>query len=157
MRKFFRPKKSNLIIVIALLAIAALACTCGNVTNLTGGGGGGGGPALAGAPTYDGGDGYTTGFVREIQVGGSQSATINNVFVAHNYVFQGTAGQSITASASGVADTRIKIIDPNGRVVAEVDDTNGLDPQVTFNVNSNGWWTVRVDAFTEGDYTVTIR
>ena len=152
-----RPKKSNIIIVIALLALAALACTCGNLSDLTSTGGGGGGPALSGAPTYDGGDGYTTGFVREIQVGGSQSATIDDIFVAHNYVFQGTAGQSITAAATGAADTRIKLIDPNGNVVDEDDDTYGLDPEVIFTLNANGWWTIRVDAFSEGNYTVTLR
>lgn len=156
MLKFLHLKKSSIVIVIALLAMAALACTCGNLTSLTSPGGGGG-PAPASAPTYDGGDGYTTGFVREIQVGGSEAGNIDDVFTAHNYVFQGTAGQTITASVTGAADTRIKIIDPNGVVVAEVDDTNGLDPEATFSVTSNGWWTIRVDAFSEGAYTISVR
>ena len=86
-----RLKKSNIIIVIALLALAVLACTCGNLNDLTNTGGGG--DSSPDVPTYDGGDGYTTGFVREIQFPGSQSATIDDIFVAHNYVFQGSSGR----------------------------------------------------------------
>lgn len=112
-----------------------------------------------GVPTFDGGDGYGTEFVREIQPGSPQTATITDVFSAQNFVFQGQSGQQVTIASVGTdgTDTRIKLIDPNGNVFREEDDTNDLDPQITATLNATGWWTIRVDAFSTGDYTLTLR
>lgn len=112
-----------------------------------------------GAPTFDGGDGYDTEFVRDIQPGSPQTATITDVFSAQNFVFQGQSGQQVTIASVGTdgTDTRLKLIDPSGNVFREEDDTNGLDPQLTVTLNATGWWTIRIDAFSTGDYTLTLR
>jgi hypothetical protein len=136
-------------IVIAALALAALACTCGSLAGV------GGGPN-----EFDGGDGFdTTGGGTLTVGGGAQSATLNSLSEAHNWTFEGQAGQSVTIRANGQGDTdpRAKLIDPNGNVIAEDDDGGGgWNSLITATLPETGTYTVRIDVFTEGTYSVSV-
>ncbi len=122
------------------------------------------GTGPGGAPIYDGGDGYTTTVVQEIAVGQTSAPTaITSLFDAHNWLFQGTAGQTVTIRVSGLGDCdpRLKLIDPNGNIIGEDDDsgggTNGYDALLTVTLPMDGIYTVRVDVWSTGQYTVTIQ
>ncbi len=143
-------------IVLAALALVALACTCGPLTGLVPNIGGGSG----GAPnTFDGGDGLDTTGGGALSVGGSAQGTLNSLYEAHNWTFEGQAGQMVTIRVNGQGETdpRAKLLDPNGNVLAEDDDGGGgWNSLITYTLPSNGTYTVRVDIFTEGTYTISI-
>jgi hypothetical protein len=138
-------------IAVAALTLAALACTCGSLT----GTGAGSGPN-----EFDGGDGLDTTGGGELTVGGgAQSATLNDLYEAHNWVFDGQAGQSVTihVNAQGDADPRAKLLDPDGNVIAEDDDGGGgYNSLITATLPETGTYTVRVDVFSEGAYSVSV-
>ncbi len=148
----------RIVVVVAVLALVTLACTCGSLTSLIPGAGGGGGGS---APnTFDGGDGLDTTGGGTLSVGGSAQGTLNSLFEGHNWTFDGQAGQAVTIRVNGVGDTdpRAKLLDPNGNVIAEDDDGGGgWNALITATLPSSGTYTVRVDVFTEGTYTVTIQ
>ncbi len=143
-------------ITVAVLALAALACTCGPLGNLLPGSGGGGG-----APnTFDGGDGLDTTGGGSIAVGGSVSGRLDSLFEAHNWVFNGTSGQTVTITAIGVGETdpRIKLIDPSGNVIAEDDDSGGgWNSLIIATLPTDGTYTIRIDVYTAGDYQITLQ
>lgn len=148
--------KSNhrpLIIAVAVLALVALACTCSSFSfNL-----GGGGASYPNA--FDGGDGYDTTLLETIQIGETREATLDSLLEAHNWQFQGTAGQTVTIRVNAIGDTdpRAKLIDPSGNVIAEDDDGGGgYDSLIVATLPVDGTYTVRVDVFTTGRYTITI-
>jgi ABC-type phosphate transport system substrate-binding protein len=150
----------RLLIVVAVLALVTMACTCGSLTNLipsgvTSGGGGGGNSSS----TFDGGDGLSTVGGGSITVGGSQTSSLSSIFDANNWTFQGTAGQTVTIAVNGQGDCdpRVKLIDPSGNVIGEDDDSGGgYNALLTATLPSAGQYTIRVDVFTEGTYTVTL-
>ncbi len=151
----------RLLIVVAVLALVTMACTCGSLTSLipsgaTSGGGGGGNGSSS---TFDGGDGLSTVGGGSITVGGSQTGSLSSIFDASNWTFQGTAGQTVTIAANGQGDCdpRVKLIDPSGNVVGEDDDSGGgHNALLTATLPSAGQYTIRVDVFTEGTYTLTL-
>ncbi len=167
-------------VALAVLMLAALACTCGPLANLTSAASTleaaatevgevaptiqaqmtSAGPIVEGnLPMYDAGDGYETSFVREIAVGGTDGDTFTSVFDAHNYVFEGNAGQIVTIRITGAAgdlDTRAKLIDPNGTLLVEEDDTEGVNPVIVYTLPMDGLYTIRIDTWSEGSYTVTV-
>ena len=151
-------RKRTLIIVVAILALAAAACVCtsslpiGGNGGITGGGSGGG-------TGYDGGDGLDTNYQGNISVGGSAQGNLDSLFVADNWTFQGSSGQNVTifVEAIGDSDPRVKLIDPDGNVVAEDDDGGGgYSSMIQTSLPSNGQYTIRVDVFTAGDYRITL-
>ncbi len=113
-------------------------------------------------PVYDGGDGLTTILVESISIGESKTGQIDGIFDAQNWLFQGTSGQSVTIRVQAIGDTdpRAYLIDPSGNVLAEDDDSGGgaggYDAQITFTLPADGTYTVRVDVFSGGQYTITI-
>jgi hypothetical protein len=138
-----------------MTAIMATANAAGQPPVVTGPGG---------APVYDGGDGYETTLVQEITVGQTSAPTqINGLFEAHNWLFQGTAGQTVTIRVSGLGDCdpRFKLIDPNGDIIGDDDDSgggaNGYDALLTITLPMSGTYTVRVDVWSTGQYTVTVQ
>lgn len=153
--KLNRRTSRTLFIVLAALAIVAMACVCSGLGNLTPG------TSTVGGP--DGGDGYSTTGGGSITVGGSQSATLNSLFEAHNWSFQGTSGQTVTISAvaQGDTDPRVKLLDANGNIIAEDDDsgggTGGRDAFLTATLPADGTYYIRIDVFTTGTYTVTLQ
>jgi hypothetical protein len=116
------------------------------------------GEAIDGQP--DGGDGLPTTKVDTITVGETKNDTITSIFEAHNYTFAGTAGQSITidATAVGGTDPRVYLLDPSGNKIAEDDDSGGgYNAQLTYTLPSAGTYTIRVDVFTGGDFTLSLK
>ena len=152
----------RLVIVVAVLALVTMACTCGSLTSLipsgvTGGSSGGGNNSSS--STFDGGDGLSTVGGGSITVGGSQTGSLSSIFDASNWTFQGTAGQTVTIAADGQGDCdpRVKLIDPSGNVIGEDDDSGGgHNALLTATLPSAGQYTIRVDVFTEGTYTLTL-
>ncbi len=108
---------------------------------------------------YDGGDGLVTTGGGTLSVGGSAQGTLNSIFEAHNWTFEGQAGQNVTIRVEGQGETdpRAKLLDPEGNVLAEDDDGGGgLNALITYTLPVSGTYTVRVDVFTEGTYTVSV-
>lgn len=153
---FSRKSKRMMFIALSVLMLAVMACLCTDLGSLT--------TTSAGTPgAPDGGDGYTTTGGGSITVGSSQTATLTELDEAHNWSFQGTSGQTVTITAVGQGETdpRIKLLDPNGNVIAEDDDSgggaSGRDATLTTTLPSDGLYTVRVDVFRGGTYTVTVQ
>lgn len=138
-------------IVVAALALAVLACTCGSLAGL-----GGGGPN-----DFDGGDGLdTTGGGTLTVGGGAESETLNDLFEAHNWTFDGQAGQTVTIQviAQGETDPRAKLLDPDGDLIVEDDDGGGgYNSLIVATLPETGTYTVRVDVFTEGTYSISVQ
>lgn len=119
-----------------------------------------------GAPNgYDGGDGLSTTGGGYITIDGSPVRDgVYDFYQAHNWVFEGEAGQyvRITAEAIGATDPRIVLLDPNGNYLTGDDDggySHGLgmwDAYLTYTLPSNGEYTIRVDIWTEGDFMLAV-
>jgi type II secretory pathway pseudopilin PulG len=110
--------------------------------------------------TLDGGDGLATTGGGTISVGGSVQGTLDSLFEAHNWVFEGQAGQTVTirADAVGETDPRVRLLDPGGSVIAEDDDGGGgLNALLTATLPMSGTYTIRVDIFVAGTYTLTLQ
>lgn len=191
----FKSHPTLRMVSIAALALAALACTCGPLSALTGAQAtleaaatqiGEGLPTLEAAltqqgpgimptveeapppsgeridpslPVFTADDGYETTLVQRIAFSQPASATFTDLFEAHNWLFEGQAGQEVEIAVSGGAegtDTRAKLLDPNGGVLAEEDDTNNYDPWISTVLPADGLYTVRVDSWDAGSYTITV-
>ncbi len=149
-----RRSASWILVALAALVLVAAACTCSDISSLVppSATGGGSGP--------DGGDGYTTTGGGTITVGGSGSGSIGSLFEAHNWSFQGTAGQSVTINVvgQGDCDPRIRLLDASGNVIGEDDDSGGgYNALLTETLPADGTYYIRIDVFTAGSYTVTLQ
>jgi hypothetical protein len=154
-RNSVKPKRSTFragVSLFVVLALAATACVCTSLSSLV--------PSTGGiSGQYDAGDGLDTTKVDTISVGESKSDSLGGIFEAHNYTFEGTAGQTVTITATAVGDTdpRVYLIDPSGNKIAEDDDGGGgYNASLTFTLPSTGTYTIRVDVFTAGDFTLTL-
>jgi len=155
-----RGRSNTLLYVgIAVLVLAICAIVVGLLVALSSRGpsilpGGGGSGAV-----YDGGDGYNTTLVQTIGLGQTQQARLDDLFDAHNWQFDGTAGQSVTIRVNALegSDPHAKLLDPHGRVIAEDDDGGGgYDALIVMNLPSDGVYTVRVDMWTTGPYSISV-
>jgi len=68
------------------------------------------------------------------------------------YVFQGLAGQRIQIRVDAQADSQldpvVALLDPNGTVIAEADDSNGtLNPVLTTTLRESGTYSIRVNGY----------
>ncbi len=78
------------------------------------------------------------------------------------YAFQGQAGQKIRidaiASVDSVLDPVIAVLNPEGDIIAEADDTaNSLNPQLTLTLPIDGTYQVRVNGYlSEGQFMLTV-
>lgn len=67
------------------------------------------------------------------------------------YRFQGQAGQQlriqVDAAETSLLDPVLAVLDPEGQVIAEADDTNGLNPQVDLTLPTDGTYSVRVNGY----------
>lgn len=68
------------------------------------------------------------------------------------YVFQGQAGQQVEirvlAAPNSSLDPVAALIDPNGNVIAQVDDSNGLlNPTFTITLPDDGTYSIRVNGY----------
>ncbi|MBN1120321.1 MAG: PPC domain-containing protein [Anaerolineae bacterium] len=109
-------------------------------------------------PVYDLDDGYDTTIVERIYLDTPVTATFESVFDAHNWLFEGTAGQVLRIAVEGnnLIDARSRLIDPLGYLLIEEDNTDGTDPIITYTLPEDGLYTIRVDTFLSGDYTITV-
>ncbi len=110
----------------------------------------------------DGGDGLQTVGGGSIEAGSQQTGEINSLFEAHNWSFRGEEGQVVTiwAKGEGAANPRIKLIDPDGTVIARDNDggggPRGTDASITATLPGNGRYTIRVDMFEIGGYALIL-
>ncbi|GAB4477298.1 MAG: hypothetical protein Kow00124_20330 [Anaerolineae bacterium] len=153
-----------------LITVLLMAAGCTLLPDRTGAGVGGGGrpeetltptqPSnLPDLPLYDGGDGYTTSLSVIISIGEQRQGRIEALNEAHNYLFQGRAGQAITIRVQGGedgTDTRLKLIAPTGAVLASADDVEGRDPVLAYTLPADGLYTARIDTYSPGGYTLTL-
>jgi hypothetical protein len=118
-------------------------------------------PAASGPGACDGDDGYTTTQKGPLKLNGAEcSGNIADISGADNWTFDGKTDQTITISikAKGEADPTLTVIDPNGDVFDADDDSGGdNNPLLTTTLPADGVYTLRVDAFTEGEYTISVK
>jgi hypothetical protein len=108
---------------------------------------------------FDGGDGYDTVAVQTISVGQTVSGTISAVFDAHNWLFEGTAGQTVTirVTATGGSDPIFMLINPDGVVIGQDDDSGGgFDALLTITLTQSGTHTIRVKSWAVGGYSLSL-
>jgi hypothetical protein len=123
----------------------------------------GGGTTGGQGTGFDGGDGYDTLQTLPIALNQPQTARLEDLLGAHNWLFEGTAGQQITIRVEGIGttDPRVKLIDPTGNVLDEDDDSgggaNGWDALLTATLPVAGTYTLRVDIFSGGEYRITVQ
>ena len=116
--------------------------------------------------TYTGGDPFRTTGGGILTIGGADTRdAVYALYEAHNWSFEGAAGQQVTIVAQAIGDTdpRIRLIDPQGTPIAE-DDDGGLnyglgywDSYLVYTLPSDGLYTIRVDIFTGGEFYLSIR
>lgn len=107
-------------------------------------------PNGGGAVNFDAVDTYDTTYSTTLAVGGSGSSTLNDLFEAHNYAFQSTAGQSYTIQVIGQngCDPRAKLVSPNGLIVTDDDDSgDGYNALMRYTTSDAELYTVRVDVW----------
>jgi hypothetical protein len=144
-----------LVLAICAIVVGLVVVASGGLTNILPGGGAGG----AGGAVYDGGDGYNTTLVQTISLGQTQQARLDDLFDAHNWQFNGTAGQSVTIRVEALesSDPQAKLIDPGGQVIAQDDDGGGgYSALIVTNLPSDGVYTVRIDMWSTGPYAITV-
>ena len=91
-----------------------------------------------------------------------------------SYRFMAKAGQKLVAAVMshaldahgqykdyGLVDAQLELVDPTGKVVAEAQDTLGLDPVIEYTVPSDGLYAVRVQlvayrGFPQAVYRLTV-
>ncbi len=116
----------------------------------------------AGLPYYTGGDSMQTSLLQMIPLNFQQQASIASGDEAHNWIFEGQGGQSITISVTGLngADPRARLIGPDGSVLIEMDDldldTGKKDVMIATKLPVTGLYTVRVDLIAPGDYQIIV-
>ncbi|GAB4483053.1 MAG: hypothetical protein Kow00124_32290 [Anaerolineae bacterium] len=110
-------------------------------------------------PRYDGGDGLNTVFVSPLRYDIEMASRVESVVDAHNWVFAGIQGSTVTVRVSGGegANLRARLFGPDGALLASEDDTEGLDPVIRVTLPADGLYTVRVDAWAPGAYTISVR
>jgi len=128
----------------ALIIFSLMALACGPLTYLSG--------------EFD--DGIEPEIDEEIEVGDTVNAGTSDIFEVHEFRFEAEAGQEIVvrAQAIGETDPRLRLLDSEGFVYLENDDTSdgSRSAEVTFIVPSAGVYTAQVDFFHVGDYTLSV-
>ncbi len=89
---------------------------------------------------------------------------IDGLFEAHNWVFEATAGQTVTIDVEAIGDTdpRLRLLDPDGSLLAEDDDSGydygmGIwDATLVYTFSRDGVYTLRIDVFIGGDFTIRV-
>jgi hypothetical protein len=97
-----------------------------------------------------------------VEAGGEASATLDTIFEAHDWTFEGEAGQVVTISVAAAAgsevDPRINLLGPDGEWLAANDDGgSGTDALIEgYTLPANGTYTIKVDVFEGGEYVLTV-
>ncbi len=112
-------------------------------------------------PVYDGGDGLQTTLIAYLALGETRTASLQDLYSAHSWLFEGVAGQQVTirVNAVGGSDPRLRLIDPQGNVIAENDNAaeGGLSAEIALTLPLSGVYTARVNMFVPGEYSIVVR
>lgn len=95
--------------------------------------------------------GTNTWFVRQLATGGAVQAEFARDFTAHNWVFSGQDGDQMTVTVD-VDDLSVQLLGPDG---VEVDRWLN-DTTMTVRLRADGLYTLRVDRFDPGPYTIQL-
>ncbi len=104
-------------------------------------------------------DFYDTTYTGNIGLGQSQQQTLEGAFDAHTWLFEGSAGQSITISVAGVGDMdpEVYLYDSGGNVLGYDDDGGGgHDALLTHTLPAGGTYVIRVHPWQVGTYTIRV-
>jgi hypothetical protein len=88
------------------------------------------------------------------------TASLDTIFEAHDWTFEGRAGQVVTlrctAAAGAETDPRINLLAPDGSwLIADDDGGEGLNSLIAnFELPADGTYTVKVDVFEPGEYVL---
>jgi hypothetical protein len=97
-----------------------------------------------------------------LELGGEGEAELDDLFAAHDWIFEGTAGQAVTIRAEAAqgedTDPRITLIGPNGDELTSDDDGgDGFNSLIAnYELPQDGTYTVKVDVFSEGGYVISL-
>jgi hypothetical protein len=112
-------------------------------------------------PVFDDGSVEDIVQITTMNIGDTVTGTVSSIFDAHNWLFRGTAGQTVAVSVTGGsgADPVIIVFDAAGNIVQSDLDASGADGTETALVilNSEGWYTVRVEFWSAGTYTLSVQ
>jgi SH3-like domain-containing protein len=97
-----------------------------------------------------------------VEIGGEASATLDTIFEAHDWTFEGESGQVVTISAAAAAgssvDPRLNLLGPNGEwLIANDDGGSGTDALIeNYTLPENGTYTIKIDVFEGGEYILSV-
>jgi hypothetical protein len=130
---------------------------------VTGGGSGDGNldyVGTGGTPGFDGGDSHDTTAVNVLTPGQSIQGELSMPFDAHNWLYEGKAGEYVTIKVIGPdADPRVSLIGPDGTLLFENDDiiqNVDVNASIVAILPTDGVYTVRVTSWNTGSYTLTL-
>ena len=94
-----------------------------------------------------------------IMRGEARTVTVDDLFQAHNWAFEGQGGEQIVVQvvSSGEADPRFAVYSPSYAVVAEDDDSGGTPNAVAVvDLPESGTYIIRVMFWAPGEYTISV-
>ncbi len=152
-------RRKNLIIVAVVMILASAACLCTsnfNVDDLEGF------EDFSDLESNDFGDINTTTSESAIELGTTGTGNISQITDAHNWTFQGTAGQTVIIETVGVGgtDPDVTLYDPSLNAIANNDDVDSggnLNSYIETTLPVDGTYTARVEVWSTGDYQITVR
>ena len=112
-----------------------------------------------GLPAFEPDDRRQTVLVQTIEAGQTVEAAFEGAWDAHNWVFEGRAGQEVTFTTGlpegAGTDPILTLLDPQGAVLATADDVNGYNAELSYVLPADGLYTARVTTWWPGPYTLT--
>jgi hypothetical protein len=150
-------KKYTLIFAVAALALASVMSACRSAPPSPEPMPSGGEPGPH--PEVDASDSYETSGGGTLTFGQPVAAVLGELDEAHNWAFEGSAGQTVTISVTGEGecDPQVTLLDLDNNVLATDDDSGGgNDALLTYTLPADGTYIARVDVWEEGQYTITI-
>jgi hypothetical protein len=97
-----------------------------------------------------------------VEIGGEASATLDTIFEAHDWTFEGESGQVVTISAAAAAgssvDPRLNLLGPDGEwLTANDDGGSGTDALIEgYTLPASGTYTIKIDVFEGGEYILSV-
>lgn len=90
--------------------------------------------------------------------GESRTATLDSLAEAHDWTFEGQAGgqASIVVEGGDWVDPRVTLLGPDGEILAVANENDGPDEILSFTLPASGAYTIRVDVFRVGTYTISL-
>lgn len=113
----------------------------------------------AGPGYYDGADEHDTVLVDSTAIGQTVTGELLKAFDAHNWTFEGSAGQAVTirVDAIGETDPEVMLFDPSGVLLGRDDDGGGgFNAMLTLTLPTAGTYTIRIKGWRTGQYTLSV-